>query len=91
MFNLCQMALHLVASCLNRKGGLTPVFIPVYLSGMSDGSMPCRAAPISLPLQVETLSKAEMKKHSPQCKNASPIRPLTVSYLGGLSDRLHVQ
>lgn len=80
VFNLCQMALHLVASCLNRKGGLTPVFIPVYLTGMSDGSMPCRAAPISLPLQVETLSKAEMKKPSPQCKNASP-HPSTYSIL----------
>lgn len=66
------MVLHLVASCLNKNGGLTPAFIPVYLSGMSDGSMPCRAAPIAVPLQVETLSKAEMRKPFPQSKNPPP-------------------
>lgn len=44
----CQMALCFVASSLNKNGGLTPGFIPVYLTGMSDSSMPSRASPISV-------------------------------------------
>lgn len=45
---VCQMALFFVASSLNRRGGFTPGFIPVHLTGMSDSSMPCGASPISV-------------------------------------------
>lgn len=43
---VCQMALCVVASSLNRRGGFTPGFIPVHLTGMSDSSMHCGASPI---------------------------------------------
>ena len=45
---VCQMALCSVASSLNRRGGFTPGFIPMHLTGMSDSSDPCGAAPVSV-------------------------------------------
>lgn len=39
------MVVRLVVSSLNRKGDVTPGFIPVYLNGMPDSSMPAEPHP----------------------------------------------
>lgn len=55
---VCQMALCSVASSLNRRGGFTPGFIPMHLTGMSDSSDPCGAAPVSVfSLQLSLFSQ----------------------------------
>lgn len=69
-----QMLLCFGASSLNRKGGLTPGFIPARLTGMSTRPVPCRASPVPPPppRQVETSSKPFQ---------ASALSPLRLWYL----------